>query len=112
MCDISVRVCVSGPGQLFLLTTPHVLGPTMIRSLSGNLQYGGKIKRRHWWDWWGGGGDGQVDRAHGGRRVPLRGELDVGSLVTGTESGLHLLGLPAAGTGGAPTSCPLIWAPR
>lgn len=24
VCDISVGVCVSVPGQLFLLTTPHV----------------------------------------------------------------------------------------
>lgn len=24
VCDISVRVCVSVPGQLFLLTAPHV----------------------------------------------------------------------------------------
>lgn len=57
-------------GPAVSLNNPTCLGPTGIQSLSGNLQYGGKIKRRHGSDWWG-GGDEKVDRAHRGRRAPL-----------------------------------------
>lgn len=44
--DISVRVCVCFCAQPAVsLNNPTCLGPPMIHSLSGNLQYHGEIKR-------------------------------------------------------------------
>lgn len=55
------------------LNNPTCLGPTVIHSLSGNLQYGGEIKRSPRQDWWGVVMKHyeQADRAHRGRRIPL-----------------------------------------
>lgn len=60
------------------LNNPTCLGPTVMHSLSGNLQYGGQIKRRPRQDWCGGGGvvvvmkhHQQAERAHCGSRIPL-----------------------------------------
>lgn len=55
------------------LNNPTCLGPTVIHSLSGNLQYGGEIKRSPRQDWWRGvmKHHGQEERAHRGRRIPL-----------------------------------------
>lgn len=70
---VSVSVCVCfGALPAVSLNNPTCLGPPVIHSLSGNLQYHGEIKRSV-----GGEGGGMMkrynlaDSAYCGRQIPL-----------------------------------------